>query len=142
MFSEPDTFALISKKGWRVLLALQLVVTCVRQGGDDWQEWSAVAVTEHQNIANPSGGLLPAVVSSPCGAVVSLSGWGPCRGRLSIAAPFATVQIYRQAPEQHQEAPEAKCHSSSCECPQGKGPGAKVFCMSPCHYTLAIQIPT
>ena len=57
MFDRPDTFALITKEAWRVLLALQLVVACVRQGRDDWQEWSAVAVTEHQNIANLSGGL-------------------------------------------------------------------------------------
>eukprot|EP00891_Asterochloris_glomerata_P000562 jgi/Astpho2/562/Aster-04419 len=55
VFDRPDTFALISKEGWRVLLALQLVVACVRQGRNDWQEWSAVAVTEHQNVANLSG---------------------------------------------------------------------------------------
>ena len=60
-----------------MLLALQLVVACVRQGRDDWQEWSAVAVTEHQNIANLSGGLLPLAVSSPCSAFVSLSAGAP-----------------------------------------------------------------
>ena len=132
MLSEPDTYAMISKKGWRVLLALQLVVTCVRQGRDDWQEWSAVAVTEHQNVANLSGGLFSLVVSK-CGCQPASR---RTFMRQSLPAPRANVLCHKEPPGQHRGAPEAICQPC-ISAQKAKGLRAKVFCASHLHFTPA-----